>query len=337
MSTIVTFYSYKGGVGRSMALANVAVLLARRGLRLLIVDWDLEAPGVENYFSYFKIQTEKPGLLRMLIDFARSGRVDYRDYIWSVRDEQCNFSLLASGKGMDSRYSANLERFDWEVFFAKGGGRFLEFLRDRWKQDFDLTLIDSRTGLSDSGGICTIQLPDVIVAMFTANHQSLYGVRDVMRLAQNARDALAYDRPQLSIVPLACRFGNDFTEANNWLDRTAKDMGEFYQDWLPSWANTREVAEQLKVPHVDYFAYGEKLAVLEQGTKDPQGMGFVYEKLANLIANDLNKAEEIFQLRPPLHDRRPIEGRHGYQYDLYVSYARSPDIEEWLRRFLKHL
>ena len=46
MSTIATFYSYKGGVGRTMAMANVAVLLAQRGLRVLAVDWDLEAPGL---------------------------------------------------------------------------------------------------------------------------------------------------------------------------------------------------------------------------------------------------------------------------------------------------
>lgn len=48
---IATFYSYKGGVGRSMALANVAVLLARWGSKVLVVDWDLEAPGIERYFD----------------------------------------------------------------------------------------------------------------------------------------------------------------------------------------------------------------------------------------------------------------------------------------------
>ena len=36
-NNIVTFYSYKGGVGRSMAMANIAVLLAQRGLRVLAV------------------------------------------------------------------------------------------------------------------------------------------------------------------------------------------------------------------------------------------------------------------------------------------------------------
>ena len=45
MSQILTFYSYKGGVGRSMALANIAVLLSQKKKKVLIVDWDLEAPG----------------------------------------------------------------------------------------------------------------------------------------------------------------------------------------------------------------------------------------------------------------------------------------------------
>jgi MinD-like ATPase involved in chromosome partitioning or flagellar assembly len=46
---VITFYSFKGGTGRSMALANVASLLAQRpgdGRSALMVDWDLEAPGL---------------------------------------------------------------------------------------------------------------------------------------------------------------------------------------------------------------------------------------------------------------------------------------------------
>ena len=346
MSRIVTFYSYKGGVGRSMALANVAVLLARRGLRVLAVDWDLEAPGIENYFSYFKVEDDGPGLLSMLMEFVDGGAPDYQRYIWPVRDEARTLALLSSGRATDSKYSANLERFDWEAFFARGGGEFLESMRERWRQDFDVTLIDSRTGLSDSGGICTIQLPDIIVAMFTANHQSLYGVRDVMQLAQNARQSLAHDRPQLSIVPLGSRFGNDFRESKSWLDRTAEAMSEFYRDWLPTWANTREVIDQLKIPHVDYFGYGEKLAVVEQGTTDPQGMGFTYDKVANLLANDLGNAEEVFQLKAPQTLNIPAKRKETiretssakqYEYDLYISYEHSALIEEWLRPFINRL
>jgi len=52
MTPIVTFYSYKGGVGRTMALANIAVLLARQhGRKVLAVDWDLEAPGLHRFLG----------------------------------------------------------------------------------------------------------------------------------------------------------------------------------------------------------------------------------------------------------------------------------------------
>ena len=46
---IVTFYSFKGGVGRSMALVNVGEILADWGYRVILCDWDLEAPGLERY------------------------------------------------------------------------------------------------------------------------------------------------------------------------------------------------------------------------------------------------------------------------------------------------
>src|SRR5262249_6490192 len=156
------------------------------------------------------------------------------------------------------------------------------------------------------------------------------GVRDVMRLAQNARHSLAYDRAQLSIIPVCTRFGNDFRESQNWLDRTAEAMGEFYQDWVPTWAKARDIAEHLKIPQIDYFGYGEKLAVMEQGSSDPQGMGFAYEKISNLLAADLCNADELFNLKRPTDAPEPrsratksprSEAASGqYEFDYYVSY-----------------
>ncbi len=49
--SLITFYSFKGGLGRSMAVANIGRVLARGGSKLiLLIDWDLEAPGLEAYF-----------------------------------------------------------------------------------------------------------------------------------------------------------------------------------------------------------------------------------------------------------------------------------------------
>ncbi|MGH9828513.1 MAG: tyrosine-protein kinase family protein, partial [Blastocatellia bacterium] len=248
MRSIVTFYSYKGGVGRSMALANIAVLLARRGLKVLVVDWDLEAPGLERYFSYFEIQAGGPGLLRMFMNARDKGSTDFATFTSIIScDASHPIVLLPSGRDQDDAYSQNLEDFDWGEFFSAGGGAFVETLRQQWHEEFDIVLIDSRTGLSDTGGICTIQIPDIVVAMFTANYQSLYGARDVMRLAQKARQTLAYDRMPLSVFPLPARWGiHEFQETQAWLDRTADAMKEFYEDWLPRTVGAREVLEALK-------------------------------------------------------------------------------------------
>src|SRR5580658_9529805 len=70
---IITFYSYKGGTGRSMTLANVAWLLANAGKRVLMIDWDLEAPGLHRYFHPFLLDKElsaTPGLIDLVWDFA---------------------------------------------------------------------------------------------------------------------------------------------------------------------------------------------------------------------------------------------------------------------------
>src|SRR5262249_7317681 len=153
-------------------------------------------------------------------------------------------ALLASGREADELYSKNLEAFDWEGFFKSSGGAFIEKLRERWRADFDVVLIDSRTGLSDTGGICTIQLPDIVIGVFTSNLQSLYGLRDVMRLAQKARQALAYDRMPLSVLPVATRWGvQELQETQIWLDRVAEATKEFFEDWLPKEIAPRDVIE----------------------------------------------------------------------------------------------
>src|ERR1039457_206803 len=48
---VFTFYSYKGGVGRSLAVMNVAYTLAGGGRHVLIVDMDLEAPGISGFLQ----------------------------------------------------------------------------------------------------------------------------------------------------------------------------------------------------------------------------------------------------------------------------------------------
>lgn len=100
MSRIITFYSYKGGVGRTFALANIAVLLAQRGKRVLAMDWDLEAPGLHRYFQpyYSPNANSKQGLIYLLNHAAASPEADWRSHVAEIRlNNNLLLSLISSG------------------------------------------------------------------------------------------------------------------------------------------------------------------------------------------------------------------------------------------------
>lgn len=343
MSSIITFYSFKGGVGRTMALANIAVLLAQRGLNILAVDWDLEAPGMERYFAEYSWKSatgeESVGLLDLLMRARAASSPtdwpDWRQYVTIVDTPLGPLATIMAGR-RDERYAANLEAFDWSDFFDNHqGGEFLEMLREEWLQEYDFTLIDSRTGLTDSGGVCTIQMPDVLVAVFTASYQSLYGIRDAIKMAQDARQNLEYDRMPLLVVPLLSRWDGraEVDESREWLDRFAETLGHCYDSWLPSDYAPIQMLERTKVPHVAHFSFGEKLAALIHGTSDPDLPGYAYNAYATLIANEFKGADGL--LGPPSGQRpkraeRVLSG-NDYEFDVYISYARGSALSQWLQ------
>ncbi len=297
MGTIVTFYSYKGGVGRTMALANIGVLLCAKGKRVLAVDWDLEAPGLDRYFAELRIRPSKRGgLLQLLTSRMASQANDWRDHVAEIPLGTNQRLWFISAGDDDADYPTKLAGLDWGEFFATHqGGAFIESLRDEWKSAFDIVLVDSRTGLTDSGGICTIQIPDVLVAVFTANNQSLMGAKQIVSKAQDARQRLAFDRMPLVVLPLPSRIDGrtEFEETQSWLDRFAETWSACYNDWLLPPLTPRYAVERTKVPHIAYFSFGERLPVLSHGTTDPESIGFAYETSADLIAGDFQDAGRV--------------------------------------------
>jgi MinD-like ATPase involved in chromosome partitioning or flagellar assembly len=338
VGSVVTFYSYKGGVGRSMALANVALLLSRRNKRVLVVDWDLEAPGIERYFlGHFEIRQRGDGLLSLLA--AGGDPPDgYLDHSWEiVVPGGAPLSLIQSGRDADpDRYLKRLESLDWPEFFASGGGERLEGLRQAWKRDFDVVLIDSRTGLSDSGGICTIQLPDVVVALFAPNDQGMLGTRDVMRYAVHARQKLAHSRMALTVVPVPARIpvGTLPEPAHRWADRAGYEFAEFYDDWLPTGYDPADVVRRLSIPQLDHLGFGEPLPVADEGADDPDGIGVAYNTIASVLADDFGDPRAVLGL-DVAPERAPVtsSGR-DYVWDIYVSSPSTSSVNKFTEEFV---
>src|SRR5208283_5626838 len=98
---IITFYSYKGGTGRSMAVANVACLLARRlaktAHKVLVMDWDLEAPGLHRYFSAKSEQPEfeqRPGVANYFSDLQHALSKEPKLYEMLISDDDSQRTSL---------------------------------------------------------------------------------------------------------------------------------------------------------------------------------------------------------------------------------------------------
>ena len=181
---VTTFYSFKGGVGRSMALVNAAATLALRGRRVLAVDFDVEAPGLDT-FDVLSTRTEVPGVVDFVRHYLESGEApDAAEYIGKcpdIGDEGGSLWIMPSGKS-DS-YAVNFNQVDWTELYDRHDGYLLfEDLKEQWKRAIrpDYVLIDSRTGHTDTCGICTRQLPDSVVVFFFPNEQNLRGLTDVV-------------------------------------------------------------------------------------------------------------------------------------------------------------
>ena len=181
---ITTFYSFKGGVGRTMALVNAAVTLALRGRRVLVVDFDVEAPGLDT-FDVLQTRKEVPGVIDFVTRYLELGQApDAAEYIGECPDigeEDGKLWIMPSGRS--NSYAANFNQVDWaELYDRQEGYLLFEDLKEQWNQLLrpDYVLIDSRTGHTDTCGICTRQLPDSVVVLFFPNEQNLRGLTEVV-------------------------------------------------------------------------------------------------------------------------------------------------------------
>jgi MinD-like ATPase involved in chromosome partitioning or flagellar assembly len=181
---VITFYSFKGGVGRTMALVNVAAELVRRGRNVLVVDFDLEAPGLETYKRLQPPQPH-PGIVEYVTEYRETNAVpNLLDYVYETKPigkRGGRLWVMPAGR-RDSGYRRSLAKLDWQELYTKEEGFLLfEDTKAGWEKELkpDYVLIDSRTGDTDVLGICTRQLPHSVVIMFTPNEQNLVGLEHV--------------------------------------------------------------------------------------------------------------------------------------------------------------
>jgi tetratricopeptide (TPR) repeat protein len=310
---IVTFYSFKGGTGRTMALANVAWILAANGRRVLVADWDLESPGLHRFLQPF-LETDvssKPGI----IDFIRTyewaaknygdehrgdlgagltrlidshARVaEYTEPVnWDFPGDGC-LSFLSPGK-QNRDYLATLSGLDWDTFYDNlYGGQFFDALRADLKNSYDYVLIDSRTGLSDIADICTLHLPDVLVDCFTLSTQGIEGAAAIAQMVRGRSGR------SIRILPVPMRI--DPAEKEK-MDAGLAMAARLFKG-LPSGMSEpdrRKYWSAVEVPYRAFYAYEETLAVFGDSPGAPASLLSSFERLAAQVTQgDVTSAPQM--------------------------------------------
>ncbi|MFM6099372.1 MAG: tyrosine-protein kinase family protein, partial [Dolichospermum sp.] len=202
---VVTFFSFKGGVGRTTALVATALTLARNGHRVAIVDLDLEAPGLSTVFS-------QENLVQYgVIDYLLEKKIQDRN--WSLRNDilQINDPLLIGNSGgqinlltagnVDSNYLEKLARLDFQNLVDHDIPETLKgMLKELEKKSnpLDFILLDSRAGFHDIGGLALTDLSHAAVIFGRQSRQSWTGLTHVIR--RLSRPLAPEGEKQLTVV-----------------------------------------------------------------------------------------------------------------------------------------
>ena len=302
---IISFYSYKGGVGRSQMCANVAAYLAlKKGKKVLLWDWDFEAPGLHYYFGKTNADIQNIGTIEVLDAYSNMMRttaeVSEDNYsffpseafvplveLTPTRFGEGKLDLLPGGNYNDN-YVNKINRFNWFEFYELlDGSVYIESLK-KWAKssEYDYVLIDSRTGINDYSGICNLQLPDVNVITMVANEQNIQGCKRIInQIKDHEYIKQGYRKPYF--LPVLSRVNVNNSNYQKWSDRFTDEFSELLPklDQKINPLFTKEIfrdfyLDKTLLPYDSSFSLGENL--LFDKTRQTYPRGALISKYVNI-------------------------------------------------------
>ncbi|NGZ18720.1 AAA family ATPase [Vibrio aestuarianus] len=181
-SPVVTFYSYKGGVGRTTSIALFARYYANLGKKVFVLDCDFEAPGLINFFGVSQFDNPKSGIVEYINDKKFDSTINLNeDYVYEVSSAysgEGRINMMPAGNifGANiSHYLEGLARVDMNgpnALLNEFNNIFQDIERN---YEPDVILVDSRTGFNNVFGALS-QLSHTIVGLAGDDHQNEPGL-----------------------------------------------------------------------------------------------------------------------------------------------------------------
>lgn len=188
----ITFYSYKGGVGRSLALSNMAIRLSEYNKKVCIIDFDLDAPGLQFKFKNYSLtKSIEKGIVDYIFEYSNKGVIpaNIKEYAVTLRPNNKNnepISFIPAGNIENDEYWKKLAMTNWShLFYSEQaqGIRFFLDLKAKIETEInpDILLIDSRTGISDISGITLRLFADEAVVLAVNNDENIFGSKRIIK------------------------------------------------------------------------------------------------------------------------------------------------------------
>jgi cellulose biosynthesis protein BcsQ len=247
---IVSFYSFKGGIGRTTALAGFAIQQARAGQRVVVVDLDLDAPGVGALLNPGEgVPGARWGAVDYILEQPVLKKVDLRDYyhVYAREDVTGAGEILVVPAGqIDENYLGKIARIDLEPP-PTGEEHPLQHLLRQIREEAkpQWILLDLRAGLSEVAGFALGGLAHLNILFGTTSEQSWQGLDLVI-------DRIGADRVRRNQMQGECLIVQGMTPAN---PATAKLSEEQFEIRIREEFTQRYYSRDPADPEEDRFWY----------------------------------------------------------------------------------
>lgn len=182
---IISFYSYKGGVGRTVALIQTANLLAAKGKKVALIDLDIEAPSFNEIFSD-DIEFDK-GLINYLYNKLYSlEKIEVSSIVSKLSlNTKGEVYVIPTGK-INRKYVKMLEKLKEKRISEN---KYIEELIDELysKYDVEYVLIDSRTGINNWGALSIGEIADEVIILAYPNGENVRGTNLILDMIGNTK------------------------------------------------------------------------------------------------------------------------------------------------------